>query len=343
MSDPILVPPTLIERVAATPTSLPPAIARLAGTGVMFPFDQVPPQAMGFGATLVEAVTSSRIENIDVSVTQAALAILQPRHPAVTDAGRAVAANFHAITDALATTARYDDHRAAHTRLMKAQRTPGYAGFRETFVRVGDHVAPAPQRVRELMEDLAAFASFRPSTVVNAAIAHAQFETIHPYADGNGRIGRALLVGALRAPVSPWLLMERSSYYDALRGYRLGDASPIVNLLAAAAGHGFDINEETDDSQPDLDRLSDEALDVVARLHERPVGTRHRMVPAGSKRLNDGFSELIAREQVMAVSDDRGLDTVYAYLPVVLTWHRLAPTGRVQTHYEGKWKGDIRV
>jgi len=339
----ISVPPTLVERVGPLATALPPAIARLPETGITYPFDRVPPQRMGFGAALVEAVTSSRIEGIDVSVTQAALAILQPRYALVTDAGRAVAANFHAVTDALAGVARYDDHRAAHDRLMKGQHTPAFAGFRETFVRVGDHVAPAPRRVWELMVDLAEFTSSHQPTVVNAALAHAQFETIHPYADGNGRIGRALLVGALGAPVSPWLLMERPSYYDALRDYRLGDAGPLVELVAAAADHGFDINEETDDCQPDLDGLSEEALDVVARLHERPVGTRRRMVPAGSKRLSAGFSELIAREQVVAVSDDCGLDTVYAYLPVVLTWLRLAPTGRVQTHYSGKWKREIRV
>ena len=84
-----------------------------------------------------------------------------------------------------------------------------------------------------------------------AAIAHAQFETIHPFPDGNGRTGRALIHAMLRGhgltrnvtvPVSAGLLTDTNGYFDALTAYRQGDPAAIVEKLAnasfAAAANG---------------------------------------------------------------------------------------------------------
>lgn len=77
-----------------------------------------------------------------------------------------------------------------------------------------------------------------------AALAHAQFETIHPFPDGNGRTGRALvhcLLGGKRltrhvtVPVSAGLLTDTDSYFDALTAYRDGDIQPIVERFAEAS------------------------------------------------------------------------------------------------------------
>ncbi|MHB8467231.1 MAG: Fic family protein [Acidimicrobiales bacterium] len=60
-------------------------------------------------------------------------------------------------------------------------------------------VPPPPERVKDLMDDLVAFCNEHSlPTVTQAALAHAQFETIHPFVDGNGRIGRALIQLVLR-------------------------------------------------------------------------------------------------------------------------------------------------
>ena len=54
-------------------------------------------------------------------------------------------------------------------------------------------MTPPPELVRDLLDDLCAFCNADDlPAIVQAAMAHAQFETIHPFVDGNGRIGRAL-------------------------------------------------------------------------------------------------------------------------------------------------------
>jgi Fic family protein len=100
------------------------------------------------------------------------------------------------------------------------------------------------------MEDLVAFmARDDLPVVVQAAIAHAQFETIHPFPDGNGRVGRAIIHSLLRGkgltrtvtvPVSAGLLTDTSTYFDALDSYRSGDAVPIIQQLSDASFRSID-------------------------------------------------------------------------------------------------------
>ncbi len=97
-------------------------------------------------------------------------------------------------------------------------------------------VPPPHEHVRPLLEDLCEFCNGDSvPAVVQAAIAHAQFETIHPFVDGNGRAGRALIHLILRRrglaprvvpPVSLILATYSIDYLEALTGYRyIGDAS----------------------------------------------------------------------------------------------------------------------
>lgn len=92
------------------------------------------------------------------------------------------------------------------------------------------YVPPAPEHVPALLEDLVSFVNESTySPVVKAAIVHAQFETIHPFLDGNGRTGRALAHAVLRRsglcsgmvpPVSLVLATDRAGYIERLAGYR---------------------------------------------------------------------------------------------------------------------------
>ncbi|MBF6272370.1 MULTISPECIES: Fic family protein [Nocardia] len=93
-----------------------------------------------------------------------------------------------------------------------------------------DFVPPPPEYVPELIRDLIDFCNSDDlPAVAQAAIAHAQFETIHPFIDGNGRTGRALIHLILRrrgvaervvAPVSLVLATWRDSYIEALTRFR---------------------------------------------------------------------------------------------------------------------------
>jgi Fic family protein len=91
-------------------------------------------------------------------------------------------------------------------------------------------VPPPPEHVHDLLEDLCAFCNEENlPAVAQAAIAHAQFETIHPFVDGNGRTGRALIHLILRrrdlamrvlVPVSLILATWARDYIDGLTAFR---------------------------------------------------------------------------------------------------------------------------
>lgn len=95
------------------------------------------------------------------------------------------------------------------------------------------------------MDDLVAFARRTDLPALpQIAIAHAQFETVHPFPDGNGRTGRALVQAMLHrlgvtrnvtVPVSAGLLRDTRGYFDALTAYRAGDVEPIILAFAQAS------------------------------------------------------------------------------------------------------------
>ncbi|WP_139651450.1 Fic family protein [Raoultibacter phocaeensis] len=92
------------------------------------------------------------------------------------------------------------------------------------------YVPPLPQRVLPLLEDLASFCNDNAlSPLAQAAVAHAQFETIHPFVDGNGRVGRALVHVVLRRrglspnvvpPISLALATRAQEYVKELARFR---------------------------------------------------------------------------------------------------------------------------
>ncbi len=102
-------------------------------------------------------------------------------------------------------------------------------------------MAPRFERVPRLIDDLVAFTQRTDiEPYLQVALAHAQFETIHPFTDGNGCTGRALVQAMLRSsgitqritvPVSVGLLNEVEDYYEALTAYRSGDLDPIRSSL----------------------------------------------------------------------------------------------------------------
>lgn len=96
--------------------------------------------------------------------------------------------------------------------------------------------------IRDLVDWMRTDRSTTVDPIVAAALAHHQFETLHPFSDGNGRIGRYLIVvhlgmlGVLREPtltVSPWFEARRPDYYDRLLSVSAsGDWDPFVRFFA---------------------------------------------------------------------------------------------------------------
>jgi Fic family protein len=126
----------------------------------------------------------------------------------------------------------------AHRRLMAHSPNPEFGGeirFLQNWIggrspAEAYYVPPPAQLVPDLLEDLMAFVRESPLPVLaKAAIAHAQFETIHPFPDGNGRTGRALIHLILRAdglvertvpPISLSLATHATRYVEALTAFR---------------------------------------------------------------------------------------------------------------------------
>ena len=206
-----------------------------------------------------ESVASSRIEGLELSQRRLAEAEAA-REGGRDETARSVLGNVAAMEEAvrlghLAKPLKVADVLAIHRVLMLATTTPGIAGkLRDGQNWIGgnrfnpgqaDFVPPPPEYVPDLMKDLASFLnrSDMPA-LVQAAVAHAQFETIHPFADGNGRVGRALIHVVLRRrelaprfvpPVSLVLAGDSRGYIAGLTAYRDGRIEDWCLAFARAA------------------------------------------------------------------------------------------------------------
>lgn len=232
----------LVERLALLLAEMARFDARMAACGYNLP------------ASLLrsESSASSQIENLTSSVRNVALAELNSDAPsnAVLIAGN-VAAMRSALEIPIDCTV--DSLREVHKALVQTSGQSFGGELREEQVWIGgtpysphgaNYVAPQWERVPAYLEDLCAFCERDDiNPVAQAAIAHAQFENIHPFIDGNGRCGRALIHrqlafnGALLCgglPISAGLLHDSNSYFAALSAYREGNVQAIVEELAAA-------------------------------------------------------------------------------------------------------------
>ena len=145
--------------------------------------------------------------------------------------------------------------------------TQNWIGAPGATIETATFVPPPPEQLSDLLTDLERFIHEQPQVppLVQAALVHYQFETIHPFLDGNGRLGRLLVVfflvtrDRLPAPLlylSPFFESRRDQYYKALQGVR--ERGAFDNWLGLF-----------------LDGVRTQAIDAVARA-ERLTDLRER-------------------------------------------------------------------
>lgn len=208
-----------------------------------------------------ESIASSKVEGMQVDARTLALA--EVAH----DTGRTVgtnAAEVLANIDAMQLAIERasvtheivpGDLVAIHGALLERTPNRGIAGrFRDKQNWIGgndynpcgaDFVPPPPEEVAVLIDDLCSFCNKDDlSPLVQAAIAHAHFETIHPFDDGNGRTGRALVQVLLRKrglapafvpPISVALARDKGRYIRGLTLFREDRIAEWLGVFAAAA------------------------------------------------------------------------------------------------------------
>ncbi len=158
-------------------------------------------------------------------------------------------------------------------------------------------VPPPAEQVVECMGKLELFLHNQPEptpALLKAALAHAQFETIHPFLDGNGRIGRLLITlilceqKVLQEPMlylSLYLKTHRRYYYELLNNVRItGDWEAWLDFFAEAvivtatqaadmARQLVDLANNDRDKISSLGRAAASALQIYRALMERPIAT----------------------------------------------------------------------
>lgn len=145
-----------------------------------------------------------------------------------------------------------------------------WIGKVHTGLLLADFVPPQHSHVLAGMDDLPeVMDSDNLPVLLQVAVAHAQFLTIHPFADGNGRTGRALSQALLRnkgvsvyvpVPISAGILRNTSGYFEALQIFRAGNAELIVRLLASAARYAATSGSTL------IDQLADEMVASTEKL-----------------------------------------------------------------------------
>lgn len=232
---------TLAPEVLERATDVSTAVARLGGR-----LRANPLPVLYSTALRSESISSSWIEGIRATVRDVAVA--QISDEAASHTAHQIVRNVAAMRDAIAVLGagrwEHDHLWGIHHELLPWQPE----GYRHDQVWIGGtnklnahYAAPPGPTVHSYVEDLLDYANTSgDSPVVLAALIHAQFETIHPFEDGNGRVGRALVHGVLKRAglidggviaLSTALRNDVKGYVDALTSYRYdGDErAPALN------------------------------------------------------------------------------------------------------------------
>jgi Fic family protein len=242
------------------PSQRTAALSERAASEVAYTEGAAGPHLAALGRFLIqtESVSSSKIERVEAGTEEFARALVGIKsNPSATSMVAATSALTKMVDDAGRTgRIALDSVLEAHRILMKDDPLDhAYAGrIREVqnwilgsdhSPRGAVHIPPPPELVEDYLADLVTYANRDDiPSMVQAAVAHAQFESIHPFTDGNGRVGRALINAVLRrrgvtkatvVPIATAMVADREGYFALVNDYRAGRLAPFVESLAGSA------------------------------------------------------------------------------------------------------------
>ena len=276
--------PTLSSSLSATSDAAIATIARLDevhGTHL---------SALSLLLLRAESVASSKIEHIEADVEDFARAAHGVKS---NSSATSMVASAAAITHLISTVTGHQEITlenllAAHRVLMaddphewqyagRLRDVQNWVGGSDYSPRNALFIPPPAAEVEMYMRDLLDFANRDDIPVLTqAAVAHAQFESIHPFTDGNGRIGRALINTILRRrgatseivlPIASALVTKQETYFDVLNTYRNGDAGPIIRALSLSAQT---VAREAQSTAELLASLPELWMEAYAQTHGKP-------------------------------------------------------------------------
>lgn len=298
-----------------------------------------------------EGVASSFIEGVTAPVVDIVLA--EAGGAGRPSAAAWVAANLAAVTQAL------DEAHAGrlavenlcqwHRTLMTGSPTPArHVGVVRTEQGwIGGTspldaylVTPPPEEVPALLEDLLSYVNREDlEPVSQAAVAHAQFEIIHPFADGNGRVGRMLIAWILvrrlalvtPPPVSTSIAADIGGYASGLVLFRMGDHDAWVRWFADAVSGAGRAQQELVEAAEQLRR------EWVERLAAPREGMRRLRRNAAAWRVLDLLPRhLVLTAPVVAADLNIPLKSANAALRDLVDADVLVERGTVQPTGRGR-------
>jgi Fic family protein len=265
-----------------------------------------------------EAVLSSQIEG-----TQSSLQDVLAAEAEITSAGSPkdaddvinyIAAMKHGLARLAELPVSIRLIREIHERLLQGVRgsrlTPGELRQSQNWIGPGGctlaeatFVPPPPGIVPQTLGDLEQFLHGHADLplLIKIGLAHAQFETIHPFLDGNGRIGRLLITfllcegGVLHQPVlylSHYFKRHRQTYYDLLQNVR--DQGAWGAWLAFFLRGVAEVSAQATGTSRRILRLREEHRNAIAERLERAAGKGHRVL------------ENLYKHPIVSVGDVRG-------------------------------------
>ena len=274
------------------------ALGRLDGSITTLPN----PDMFVFMYVRQEAVLSSQIEGTQSSlhdVLAAEARILNPEHPAdVNEVLNYIRALNYGLSRVESLPVSVRLFREIHTQLMDGTRgshlTPGELRRTQNWIgppgctlNTATFVPPPPHEVPQALSDLERFlhSTDQLPLLIRIGLAHAQFETMHPFLDGNGRLGRLLITlllsqaGVLQKPVlylSVYLKRHREQYYQRLQAVR--DTGDWESWLTFYLQGIIDTSEQAARTARRITRLREDHRNLISENLGLSSSNGYRMI-----------------------------------------------------------------